>query len=130
MKRISILLVMVFILNMLVCLNGYGAGALPVVKDSGTWEVLLSEDFEASTPTYFTKLLGSQGGRTYVNDDENTVVDLKLGEKYTADSSKPGYNYYYNNVRIGQGSQSSDVLATNKTLGEKYMIEFDLCGKI
>ncbi len=130
MKRVILILMTALILTIGLLVETHAA--LPTVKSGGEWEVLISEDFEGDKPTYFTHLLGSPKGRAYVNEDgnsENTVVDLKLGEVYTADSSKAGYNLPYNNVRIGQGASGSDNLDTGKTLASKYMIEFDLCGK-
>ncbi len=128
MKKLMSILLTTVMLIVVFCINT--SAAIPS-KTGGEWSVLLGEDFEADTPTYFTKKRGYLDGVTYVSEtgnNTNTVVDLKLGGQYTQLEADAGYGMYYNNVRIGQGTEQTDNLTSDKTLSGTYMIEFDLCA--
>lgn len=126
MKKIISVFAVVALLASLFCVN---ASAAVPTSTGGEWSVLLSDDFDSGKATYFKNIRGSLNGVTYVPEAEgsdNTVIDLKLGEQYTQLETDAGYGKYYNNVRIGAGSQGKDTIANGVVLDGTYMIEFDV----
>ncbi len=128
MKRILSIFAVVAMLASLFCVNV--SAAVPTTT-GGEWTVLISDNFDSGEATYFKNIRGSLNGVTFVPETEgsdNTVIDLKLGEKYTQLETDPEYDKYYNNVRIGAGSQGKDEITADKVLDGTYMIEFDVNG--
>jgi len=126
MKRLISIFAVVALLASLFCVNV--SAAVPTTT-GGEWTVLLSDNFDSGKATYFKNIRGSLNGVTYVPETEgsdNTVIDLKLGEKYTQLETDAGYGKYYNNVRIGAGAQGKDTIANGVVLDGTYMIEFDV----